>query len=101
MPTFQFSIIVVRLTGLEPAHREILDPKSSASTNSATSAKQALSSFAGAKVHKSSDMTKLLSYYFSRELNNCVFTPQKVLIFQADSVVGVDAKFHRLPFGIV
>ena len=28
----------VRLTGLEPAHREILDPKSSASTNSATGA---------------------------------------------------------------
>ena len=37
MPTFQLSISV-RLTGLEPAHREILDPKSSASTNSATGA---------------------------------------------------------------
>ena len=47
MPTFP-----VRLTGLEPAHREILDPKSSASTNSATGAKQALLSFAGAKVLK-------------------------------------------------
>ena len=35
MPTFTF---FVRLTGLEPAHREILDPKSSASTNSATGA---------------------------------------------------------------
>ena len=32
------SEILVRLTGLEPAHREILDPKSSASTNSATGA---------------------------------------------------------------
>ena len=32
MPTF------VRLTGLEPARRETLDPKSSASTNSATGA---------------------------------------------------------------
>lgn len=29
---------MVRSTGLEPAHREILDPKSSASTNFATSA---------------------------------------------------------------
>ena len=45
MPTFklsiincQLSIVFVRLTGLEPAHREILDPKSSASTNSATGA---------------------------------------------------------------
>ena len=32
----------VRLTGLEPARRETLDPKSSASTNSATGAKFAL-----------------------------------------------------------
>ena len=30
--------IIVRLTGLEPAHRKIPDPKSGASTNSATSA---------------------------------------------------------------
>ena len=44
MPTFFFILYTlalsryVRLTGLEPAHREILDPKSSASTNSATGA---------------------------------------------------------------
>ena len=41
MPTtfnFQLSISFVRLTGLEPARRETLDPKSSASTNSATGA---------------------------------------------------------------
>ncbi len=30
---------IVRLTGLEPAHRKTLDPKSSASTNFATGAK--------------------------------------------------------------
>ena len=35
---FGLGIVPVRLTGLEPAHREILDPKSSASTNSATGA---------------------------------------------------------------
>lgn len=35
---------MVRLTGLEPARRETPDPKSGASTNSATSA------FAGAKL---------------------------------------------------
>ncbi len=29
---------LVRLTGLEPAQRKLLDPKSSASTNSATGA---------------------------------------------------------------
>ena len=34
LPLFSF----VRLTGLEPARRETLDPKSSASTNSATGA---------------------------------------------------------------
>ncbi len=38
--------INVRLTGIEPAHRKILDPKSSASANSATGAKS------GAKVRK-------------------------------------------------
>ena len=51
MPTFQLSISV-RLTGLEPAHREIPDPKSGASTNSATGASfWRIFSFAGAKVH--------------------------------------------------
>ena len=35
--TFPF-VISVRLTGLEPAHRKTLDPKSSASTNFATDA---------------------------------------------------------------
>ena len=35
--TFVF-FFCVRLTGLEPARRETLDPKSSASTNSATGA---------------------------------------------------------------
>ena len=44
MPTFW-----VRLTGLEPARRETLDPKSSASTNSATGAK------VGAKLRKKSE----------------------------------------------
>ena len=33
-----FDFLTVRLTGLEPARRETLDPKSSASTNSATGA---------------------------------------------------------------
>ena len=32
------TLCVVRLTGLEPARRETLDPKSNASTNSATGA---------------------------------------------------------------
>ena len=36
----------VRLTGLEPAHRETLDPKSNASTNFATGAEECLKNFA-------------------------------------------------------
>ena len=52
MPTFLF----VRLTGLEPAHREILDPKSSASTNSATGASNwVLSVLSGCKGTKKSE----------------------------------------------
>ncbi len=52
MPTSFFFIILarsalVRLTGLEPALRKKLDPKSSASTNSATGA---FLTFACAKV---------------------------------------------------
>ncbi len=37
-----FYFLRVRLTGLEPARRETLDPKSSASTNSATGALRSL-----------------------------------------------------------
>ena len=48
MPTFW-----VRLTGLEPARCETLDPKSSASTNSATGAN------VGAKVRISEQIAKL------------------------------------------
>ena len=44
--SFMGSAYFVRLTGLEPARRGTLDPKSSASTNSATGAK------VGAKVRK-------------------------------------------------
>ena len=46
-------ILSVRLTGLEPARRETLDPKSSASTNSATGAKT------GAKVQRFAEIAKL------------------------------------------
>ena len=37
---FAHFICLVRLTGLEPARRETPDPKSGASTNSATGAKE-------------------------------------------------------------
>ena len=38
MKTFHLFLISVRLIGLEPTRRGTLDPKSSASTNSATGA---------------------------------------------------------------
>ena len=38
-PSLFISEAIVRLTGLEPARRETLDPKSNASTNSATGAR--------------------------------------------------------------
>lgn len=50
---FAFFSHFVRLTGLEPARRETLDPKSSASTNSATGAN------ADAKVRISEQIAKL------------------------------------------
>ena len=46
------TLICVRLIGLEPTRRKTLDPKSSASTNSATGA------FASAKVIKLLQMAK-------------------------------------------
>ena len=46
----------VRLTGLEPARRKTPDPKSGASTNSATGALP----FAGAKVRLFSESTKFI-----------------------------------------
>ena len=61
--------LFVRLTGLEPARRETLDPKSSASTNSATGAFFfnflagfwfIFGSYADAKVHNYFYFTKSL-----------------------------------------
>ena len=57
MPTFFIlfdlsTLRLVRLTGLEPARRETLDPKSNASTNSATGA---FPDFCGCKGTKKSE----------------------------------------------
>ena len=47
-----FNFLTVRLTGLEPARRETPDPKSDASTNSATGAFLMLFIKSGAKVQR-------------------------------------------------
>ena len=49
---------MVRLKGLEPSRRETLDPKSSASTNSATSA------LADAKLVKNGETGKILCDFY-------------------------------------
>ena len=58
--------MVVRLTGLEPAHRKTPDPKSGASTNFATGAAYML--FAAAKVRKNSDIKKEISFFRKKSL---------------------------------
>lgn len=50
----------MRLTGLEPAHRKTLDPKSSASTNFATGASLYKS---GAKLQKKNDKMKGMEFF--------------------------------------
>ena len=56
---------LVRLTGLEPARRETLDPKSNASTNSATGADaiDVSFSFAAAKLLLFIEITKFFGHY--------------------------------------
>ena len=60
------SFLFVRLTGLEPARRETLDPKSSASTNSATGAVflSVFAIFAAAKVILFVEIAKLFAKKF-------------------------------------
>ena len=61
---------LVRLTGLEPARRETLDPKSSASTNSATGATPfgVFALFAAAKVILFIEIAKLFAKKLFDEL---------------------------------
>ena len=62
-----FVFFCVRLTGLEPARRETLDPKSSASTNSATGA------FCGCKGTNKRAKNQIYFDFLLREPFSCRF----------------------------
>ena len=100
--TFHSSLFIsealVRLTGLEPAHREILDPKSSASTNSATGAFLTL---AGAKVILFTEFSKLFSQNFSCFLNDEVDALRCSFVCQGYIDVRIDAEFRMLLVAVV
>ena len=92
-------ISVVRLTGLEPARRETPDPKSGASTNSATGAHMT------SRGYRDSDCkgTKLFSFYqkFSGKFYDRIFAAYEILVTQSDCVVGRNAKLYLLLVAVV
>ena len=71
----------MRLTGLEPAHRETLDPKSNASTNFATGAEECLKN--SAKVRLKYEKCKKKQKKVQKNLRNrekyITFAPAKSL----------------------
>ena len=95
--------VVVRLKGLEPSRRKTLDPKSSASANSATSAcshPQRGITLRSAKVIVIYEMCKfflLYSLFFlvylpSGSLNDGVNAPEKVVLRQIYTNIGLDTE---------
>ena len=74
-------VFLVRLTGLEPAHRETLDPKSNASTNFATGAEECLKN--SAKVRLKYEKCKKKQKKVQKNLRNrekyITFAPAKSL----------------------
>ena len=93
--------LYVRLTGLEPARRETLDPKSSASTNSATGAfLRFLIQFVSQNGGK---VTNYFSFHqkFTCKFYDCIFSLTKIVAGQSHFVVRGNAKFYRLSLGII
>ena len=93
-----FSIICgVRLTGLEPARRETPDPKSDASTNSATGALLLSFLICGCKG------TNFFSFHqeFTGKFYQRIFSLDKVGICERHFIVGVDAEFRLLVMAVV
>ena len=91
----------VRLTGLEPARRETPDPKSDASTNSATGAFHHVSTgfyaLSGCKV------TNIFLFHqmFSRKFYDCVNSLTEIVLAEVDVVVGSDTKLRLLTVAVV
>ena len=91
----------VRLTGLEPARRETLDPKSSASTNSATGAfLRFLIQFVSQNGGK---VTNYFSFHqkFTCKFYDSVFSLTKIFFALVDEMVGGDAELYLLAVTVV
>ena len=95
--TFPAIICGVRLTGLEPARRETPDPKSDASTNSATGAFLLSFLICGCKG------TNFFSFHqeFTGKFYQRIFSLDKVGICERHFIVGVDAEFRLLVMAVV
>ena len=91
----------MRLTGLEPARRETLDPKSSASTNSATGAFFLL--VLGVFAQNGCKDTKNFSFHqkFARKFYQGVFSLTEIVIALVYLVVGDDAELYLLTVTVV
>ena len=91
----------VRLTGLEPARRETPDPKSDASTNSATGAFH--HAFFGYYALSGCKITNIFSFCqnFSGKFYNSVNSLTEICIGDVDFVVWGDSKLRLLAVAIV
>ena len=91
----------VRLTGLEPARRGTLDPKSSASTNSATGAFTMLST--GFYTLSGCKDTNYFSFRqkFSRKFYHSIFSLTEIVLIQTDAIVWGDAELYLLTVAVV
>ena len=88
----------VRLTGLEPARRETPDPKSGASTNSATGAL-----IATVVIDSGRKGMIFFSFHqkFSGKFYQSIFAAAEVFVCQPDGIVGRDAEFGVLTVAVV
>ena len=87
----------MRLTGLEPARRETLDPKSSASTNSATGASLLYEYLSVCK----GNAFFLIHQKISCKFYDCVFPAEEILGGEPYLVIGGDAEFGLLVVAVV
>ena len=94
-------LVVVRLTGLEPARRKTPDPKSDASTNSATGAFCSVLSLSDTR----SDCkgTNNISFHqkFSCKFYHCISSLTEIIVCQLNFVVWSDAELYLLAVAVV
>ena len=94
------SFSVVRLIGLEPTRPEPPDPKSGASTNSATSAFSVVSLLLCKRGCKVTNFS-LFHQKFTRKFYQCVPSTCKILVFESDMMVWIDAELRVLSVSVI